>query len=314
MTGCIGIFMLLGIVVLIAVLGLQSKKNSDETAEFFEKHSLVAITNVPSAIFEAIGVEPFYCRQGIVNEIPIFWCRWSIQSMISTGNSRQISSDYYYAAAFSPETVSEEFMQKVFEFKDKSGQNFSQKAKDWFVVNTNNPYRAEKLSDGSFLICWRAKNTGKDYERTFSWLQNNLTPLKKAEISASKTKIERLPLNRFLDEMSAENYNKSRDIVNLTDSIITNYHDTKGNSNMSWQDHADYLGLSLQEVESASKAITEIKFSPDEFIGKGFEIPELLNYEYQLAYKLNFPSRTLIYLDIAKIFLDESEPIKVYVR
>ena len=330
MTGCIGLFILFGIVIFIAILGMKNKQNRNRTVQFYEQHSLIPITEIPTVIFEVFNNQVVYCRQGNLQTtnsetVPFFWCEWSIQSMISSGTSRQISTDYYLAAAFSPAIVSEEFERKAISFTDKSDEDFSQKAKDFFVLNTEKPYRAEKLSDGSFLICWRVKNLAEDYERDFAWLQNNISAYKKEEKAVEikenlplevevKTEIQRLPIEQFLEEMAAENYNKSRDIINVTDSIIWNYHDTKGNSNMSSEDHAKFLQMSLEEVETASKAITEIKFPVDEFLAKGFQIPELLKYEYQLAYRLNFPSRTLIYLDRAKIFLDDSSPLKVYFR
>ena len=56
------------------------------------------------------------------------------------------------------------------------------------------------------------------------------------------------------------------------------------------------------------------------FQGEGFHVflksePDyLLEYEYQLAYRLNFPNRALIYLDRNQMFLDDSSPLKVYFR
>lgn len=176
------------------------------------------------------------------------------------------------------------------------------------------------------LICGRMKNLAEDYERDFSWLQIIFRLINKMKEKAveikkdlpleieAKTESRRFSIEQFLEKMAAKYYNKSRDIINLTDSMIRNYHDTKSNPSLSLQDHAESLNLSLKEVEAASKAITEIKFPLDEFLAKGFQIRELLEYEYQLAYRLNFPGRMLIYLDRNQIFFDDSRPFKVYFR
>ena len=109
MTACVGLFILFGIVILIAVLGMKNKQNRNRTTQFYERNSLIPIIEIPATIFEKFNNQKVYCRQGNLRTanaeiVPFYWCEWSIRSMISGGNSRQISTDYYLAAAFSPET------------------------------------------------------------------------------------------------------------------------------------------------------------------------------------------------------------------
>lgn len=348
MTGCIGLLILLGIVILIAVLGMKTRKDAVQTAEFYSAHNLGLVTEIPSAIYKAIGADKVYSRQGMLKltktgeEISFYWCEWSIQSMSSSGNSRYIASAYYYAVAFAPDTVSAEFMQLAIAATDTSGNAISQKAKDLFVLNTQTPISAEKLSDGGFIIKWRAQKLAEDYERTYLWLQNNITtphpetpdlpahsfpeePIMPAQNEApavpenkeeilQMAEIQRFPFRQFLEELPPIEQVQGYNILNLMESMIADYHDTKGHPSLSLEDHAKYLELSLAEVAAASRAVTEIEFPVDIYLAKGFCIPELINYDYGLAYRLEFPSRTLVYLDRTQIFLDDSEPLKIYAR
>ena len=332
MVGVIGLFMLIGITVLIAISNQKNSADTSRTSEFYQRHALVPVSEIPAEIFKAIGAEKIYCRQGNLKtvagqDVPLLWCEWVRQSTVLTGNSRTVVNDYYLATAFLPQTISEKFKQKAAAYMQESSRNFSQKITDSFVLNTKKPVAVNQLNNGIFVIWWRAKKLANDYEQTFTWLQNSLSNLQNVELTNLVQKetpekkldkllpaIQRLPLKQFLESMCAEDYSKTLDILSVTDFAISDYHDTKGHPAVSVADYANYLSMTLEEATIANAAITEIDFPVDEFLAKGFQIPELIHYEYQLAYRLKFPTQTLIYLDKAQLFLTDSAPLIVYSR
>ena len=63
MTACVGLFILFGIVILIAVLGMKNKQNRNRTTQFYERNSLIPIIEIPATIFEKFNNQKVYCRQ-----------------------------------------------------------------------------------------------------------------------------------------------------------------------------------------------------------------------------------------------------------
>ncbi len=81
MTGFIGLFILFGIVVLIAVLAMKNKQNNNLTAQFYETHWLLPITENPALIFEKFNNQKVYLRHGNLQtaeaeNVQFYWCEW----------------------------------------------------------------------------------------------------------------------------------------------------------------------------------------------------------------------------------------------
>lgn len=82
----------------------------------------------------------------------------------------QSSITPFLAIVFPPNSVSEDFMRKAWQsIKSKSA------VKDFFVLNTDQPIRIEKLSDGCFLMMWQVLYKVNIYEQKLKWLETNLS-------------------------------------------------------------------------------------------------------------------------------------------
>jgi hypothetical protein len=190
MTGYIGCLGLLGIAGFILLLFLQRKKNENEMADFYQSHSLYQTKDEPPNVRESLGAANdnlYCCRTNLTTakgeNVEFCWWEWYLKSTAVINGVPSTSFDHYLAVSFAPHSVSDEFVQKAIRWADKIGDEFSQKAKDFFVNNTDTPYRAEILADGSLIICWRTVTKRRDvYEAKIEWLKNNVAPSPASEI------------------------------------------------------------------------------------------------------------------------------------
>lgn len=189
LVGCIG---LVGIAVFIALLFVRRKKIESGMTDFYKEHSLFTTENVPRVVRESLGASDnlYCCRANLTTAagetIEFCWWEWYLKSSTMVNGVPSASFANYLAVSFAPDSVSDEFAQKAFAAADKSHRDVSQKFKDFFVTNTETPYRAEKLADGSLLICWRVLKRRDVLEAKIAWLKNNITLPVKAETVAPK--------------------------------------------------------------------------------------------------------------------------------
>lgn len=119
-------------------------------------------------------------------KIEFCWWEWFIKSSLMINGVPSASFDHYLSVSFAPNSVSREFAEKTIRWADKSDDDFSQKAKDFFIANTETPYRAEILADGTLIICWRTVTKRRDiYDAKIEWLKNNAAPPVKNEPSGT---------------------------------------------------------------------------------------------------------------------------------
>ncbi len=178
--GCCG---LLGIAVFIALLFLRRRKIENEMADFYKTHSLYVAKDEPPNVRESLdaGSDNLYCcRTNLTtatgSNIEFCWWEWYLKSNTTINGAPSVSFTHYLAVSFAPHSVSEEFMREAIDWADKSGDDVSQKAKDFFITNTETPYRAEMLADGTLIICWRTVIKRREvYEAKIEWLKNNLS-------------------------------------------------------------------------------------------------------------------------------------------
>lgn len=181
MTGYIGCFGLLAIAFFIALLFVRRRKIDSEMTEFYKENSLYISENCPPNVRESLkGSENLYCCPANLvtakgEKIEFYWWEWFIKSTTMAGGVPTASFDYYLAVSFAPNAVSREFVKLAVRAADKSGDDFAQKAKDAFILNTETPYRAETLADGSLIICWRVLKRRDVYDAKIQWLKNNLS-------------------------------------------------------------------------------------------------------------------------------------------
>ena len=181
MTGYIGCFGLLAIAFFIILLFFQRRQIDNEMTEFYKENSLYTSENCPPNVRESLGAsENLYCYPANLitakgGKIGFFWWEWFVKSTAVINRVPSASFDYYLAVSFAPNTVSREFTELAIRAADKSGDDFAQKAKDFFVLDTETPYRAEILADGSFVICWRVLKRRDIYDAKINWLKNNLS-------------------------------------------------------------------------------------------------------------------------------------------
>ena len=149
--------------------------------DFYREHSIFLKKNESPKIREHLKTDEIpYCSQWNLTladgaQIPIYWCEWLIITERPGRTTARFQRDYYLAFFFAPNTVSDDFMRKAIEFSDKSKVGAMQKIKDQFTLDTHRPYRAERLADGTFLICWRVLKRRDIYESKIEWLRSNFS-------------------------------------------------------------------------------------------------------------------------------------------
>lgn len=176
--GCVG---LLGIALFIALLFVRRRKIENEMSGFYKENSLYVSENCPQNIRESLSdSENIYCcrtslRNAKGKNIEFCWWEWFIKSTTMVNGMPSASFDYYLAVSFAPNVVSRKFTELAIRASDKSGDDFAKKAKDFFVLDTEAPYRAETLADDSLIICWRVLKRRDIYDAKINWLKNNLS-------------------------------------------------------------------------------------------------------------------------------------------
>ena len=195
MTSYIGCFGVLGITVFIALLFLRRKKIENEMTDFYQAHSLYTTKDEPPNVRESLsaGNDNLYCCLANLTtktgeRIEFCWWEWYLKSTTTINGAPSASFTQYLAVSFAPNSVSDEFIETAVHWADKSEDDFAQKAKDFFVNNSDTPYRAEILADGSLIICWRTVTKRRDvYEAKIEWLKNNLSAPVALEIFTPET-------------------------------------------------------------------------------------------------------------------------------
>lgn len=220
MTGYIGCFGLLGIAVFIAFLFLRRKKIESEMTQFYKENSLYTSENCPPNVRESLDAmsDNLYCcranlRNAAGENVEFCWWEWYLKSSQMINGAPSISFDQYLAVSFAPGAVSGEFISKAIRWADKSGDDFSQKAKDFFVNNADTPYRAEILADGSLIICWHTVTKRRAvYEAKIAWLKNNAAPPPAPEIITPEKVEEVMPEQSRIIETAAPDETKPIEI------------------------------------------------------------------------------------------------------
>jgi hypothetical protein len=174
MTGYIscGIFIL--IILFIIYLFIRRKRIEKGVAEFYKKNQFYSVKEIPSDILAAIDKGNWtYAKSSLIIEhkpFEFYWLESFTTSQIWSGNNPQTTINCFLTIAFPPNTVSREFMEKAESLKETEARKI-----DFIALNTNKPYRVEKLIDGSFIICWQVLTRSDVYQQKIDWLQANLS-------------------------------------------------------------------------------------------------------------------------------------------
>ncbi|MBX7169965.1 MAG: hypothetical protein K1X72_03335 [Pyrinomonadaceae bacterium] len=174
MTGYIGCAGLVLILLFIVLLFVRRKKIEKGVEEFYKKNQFFGVKELPESISQAIGNGNWiYLKSSLVVEhkpFEFYWLESSTTSTTFVNNSAQTTINCFLTIAFPPNTVSFEFMQKAEKLKETEARKL-----DFFSLNTDKPYRVEKLNDGSFIISWQVLNRADIFQKKIDWLQQNLT-------------------------------------------------------------------------------------------------------------------------------------------
>ena len=182
----IGLALLLGLACLVRLCNIWSRNQHREgVREFYKKHSLLRADEVPPTVRAALpeASNPLCLRGNLTVQsgevIAFHWWEWSTTSRVSTGNASHTVINNFLAVSFPPFAISEESDKEAVEVMRRHGA--LQKLRGAFAVDREKPIRAERLEDGSFLICWRVLRRAKILEERLAWLSDNMAahPLKK---------------------------------------------------------------------------------------------------------------------------------------
>ena len=177
MTGYIGCAGLIGIAVMIGLLFLQRKKIESALDVFYRKNNLFSTADTPLSVRQALGDGNWSALKGSLpageKSVPFYWLESSTRSTLVVNNVPQTSLNCFLAIAFPPQSVGADFIEKALEWRETPGN-----VKDFFVLNTDKPQRAERLADGSFLMTWQVLNRADVYQKKIDWLRENVTPVR----------------------------------------------------------------------------------------------------------------------------------------
>jgi len=183
MNSYIGCFGLLGIAGFIVLLFLRRKRVENDMTLFYQAHSLYRTENEPPNVRENLDAASdnlFCCRANLKNvkgeNVEFCWWEWYLKSNTMINGVPSVSFAHYLAVTFAPNSVSDDFIKKALLLADQSADSAAQKVKDFFVADTQNPYRAEILMDGTLIICWQVAKRRDVYEAKIEWLKSNVSP------------------------------------------------------------------------------------------------------------------------------------------
>jgi hypothetical protein len=176
----IPLIMFAGFVAFIVMLYLRGKRIERSMANFYRDRSLFTTANEPPKVRESlVASENLYCcpakltlQAGSILEF--YWWEWYLKANIMINGVMTATYESYLAASFDPNTVSEEFIKKTMQLATQSHAGIWRKIKGLFVLKNQAPCRAEKLEDGTFLICWRVLKNRDHLEAEIEWLKNNI--------------------------------------------------------------------------------------------------------------------------------------------
>jgi hypothetical protein len=174
MTGYISCLFGIGIILFIIFLFWRRKRIENELDIFYKNSQLYGVKEVPETIREALGGGKWYNFKGslIIEHKPFefYWLENLTSSVTVVNNSTQTTVSYILAIVFPPKVVSEEFIGKAFALKESEAR-----VTDFVILNTDKPFRVEKLADGSFLMMWHVLNRADVYQKKLDWLEANLS-------------------------------------------------------------------------------------------------------------------------------------------
>ena len=182
MISFVALILFIGLVGFIAFLYIRRKKIEGEMSDLYTKHSLYTTTDEPPNVRESLGASDnlYCCRANLTTakgaNIELCWWEWFIKTTTTVNNVPTAGFTYYLAVSFARNAVSDEFKRQIIRLADKSRNSAAQKVKDFFITNTETPYRAEILADGTLLVCWHIFKRRKLYEAKIEWLKNNAAP------------------------------------------------------------------------------------------------------------------------------------------
>ncbi len=177
--GCIG---LLGVAGFILLLFLRRKRIENEMTLFYKAHSLYRTKDEPPNVREILGGSDnlYCCRANVATtageNVAFGWWEWYVKSSQVINGVPSASFTHFLAVSFAPNSVSDNFISTALQSTDRSADSAGQKVKDFFAADTQNPYRAEILADGTLIICWQVASRRDVYEAKFEWLKNNVAP------------------------------------------------------------------------------------------------------------------------------------------
>jgi hypothetical protein len=174
MSGYISCLIFIGIILFIIFLFWRRRKIENELDIFYKTSQLYGVREVPETIRSAVGDGKVFNFKGslVIEHKPyeFYWLEKLTSSMTVVNNSAQTTVSYILAIAFPPNVVSQEFINKAFELKETAAG-----VTDFVVLNTDKPFRVEKLADGSFLMMWHVLNRADVYQKKLDWLEANLS-------------------------------------------------------------------------------------------------------------------------------------------
>lgn len=167
---------LLLLTLFIVALFVRRRKIEKALRAFYPKHGLTLASPVPAHLKAALGNANWqYLTGRLPHGLEFYWCEGYTSSTVTVNNTPQTSLSPLLAVAFAPGTVSAEFIREAQALATRPAQGFGQRLKYFFVRNMETPYRAEKLADGSFLLCWHVLWRADIYEAKIDWLRRNAT-------------------------------------------------------------------------------------------------------------------------------------------
>jgi len=159
----------IGIAVLIIFLYLRRKKMETGVSLFLKKYAICPTPNEPAIVREALD-NKWLCSVGrLPNGAQFYWWQKFTSSISVVNNVAHTTINCFLAISMPPDSMIDGVMERLDILKNEGSA-----VKDFFVLNTDKPYRAEMLADGSFLIAWQVINSPDVFEKKIEWLIANV--------------------------------------------------------------------------------------------------------------------------------------------